>query len=373
MDVLNNNPDINAKEQVKVSVIIPIYNAQEYLPAALESIIAQDFSDMEVICVDDGSTDRSLDVVKAFKEKDSRVRIITENNAGPATARNKGLARARGKYVIFLDADDFYEPDLVSALYNLSERAELDVAIADFDVYNTKHERFEHNVESDHFDLLTEGRVVSKSVYPDYILQCTTGYVWNKMFRRDFLYENGLSFNTELKVFEDVYFVMTTVAVASAIAKVGKILVHHRIYSEQTRPKMFKKYYTDVPVVYEEIKKFLMHKGIYAPISSSFMNLSASRCCKIYNILWKDAKENFWNLLHDTYAEALGWRAFDQDEVENPAVRSFIAAVSLYTHKQYLKRQKSVTVTVDEGMEQKFKRKKAFKRFVEMLRFGKDR
>ncbi len=373
MDVLNNNAEINTQEQIKVSVIIPIYNAHDYLRVALDSIVSQDFSEMEIICVDDGSTDRSLDIIKEYKERDARVRIITENNAGPATARNKGLARARGKYVIFLDADDFYEPDLVSALYTLSEHAELDVAVADFDLYNTKHQRFEHNVESDHFDLLTEGRVVSKNVYPDYILQCATGYVWNKMFRRDFLYENKLSFNTSLKVFEDVHFVMAAIATASAIAKVGKILVHHRIYSGQTRPKMFKKHYTDVPVVYEEIKKFLMQKGIYAPISSSFMNLSASRCYKIYNILWKDAKENFWNLLHNTYAESLGWRAFDSEEVESPAVRSFIAGVSLYTHKQYLKRQKSVTVTVDEGMEQKFKRRKAFRRFAEMLRFGKDR
>ncbi len=372
MDVLNNT-EFNPPEQIKVSVIIPIYNAHEYLPMALESILQQDFSEMEIICVDDGSTDRSLDIIKSFKERDLRIRIITENNAGPAAARNKGLARARGKYVIFLDADDFYEPDLILALYSLSERAELDIAVADFDLYNTKHERFEHNVESDHFDLLTEGRVVSKNVYPDYILQCTTGYVWNKMFRRDFLYENKLSFNTNLKVFEDVHFVMAAVATASSIAKDGKILVHHRIYSGQTRPKMFKKHYTDVPVVYEEIKKFLMQKGIYAPISSSFMNLSASRCYKIYNILWKDAKENFWNLLHNTYAESLGWRVFDPEEVENPAVRSFIAGVSLYTHKQYLKRQKSATVTVDEGIEQKFKRRKAFRRFAEMLRFGRDR
>ncbi len=370
MDVLNREMNTDT-EDIKVSVIIPVYNAQEYLPVALESIIAQDFSELELICVDDGSTDRSIDVIKAFKERDSRIRIITENNAGPAAARNKGLSRARGKYVIFLDADDFYEPNLISSLYALSERAELDIAIADFDVYNTKHGRFEHNVESDHFDLLTEGRVVSKNVYPDYILQCATGYVWNKMFRRDFLYENKLAFNTELKVFEDVYFVMTVMATAGAIAKESKILVHHRIYSEQSRPKMFKKYYTDVPVVYEQIKKFLMQRGIYAPISSSFMNLSASRCYKIYNILWKDAKENFWNVLYDTYVERLGWRAFDPDEVENPAVRSFIAAVSLYNHKQYLKKQKSATVTVNTGMEQKFKRRKALRQFVEMLRFGR--
>lgn len=358
-------------ENVKVSVIIPVYNAHEFLPKALETICAQDFTDFEIILVDDGSTDRSLDIIKEFKERDQRIRIITENNAGPAAARNKGLSRARGKYVIFLDADDFYEPTLLSSLYNMSEQAELDVAVADFDIYSTKHARFEHNVESDHFELLTEGRVISKSTYPDHILQCATGYVWNKMFRRDFLTENELSFNTSLKIFEDVHFVMTALATAGAIAKKCEVLVHHRIYKEQSRPKMFKQHYINVFSVYSELKKFLMHKGIYAPISSSFINLSANRCYKIYNILWKDAKENFWNLIHDEYADALGWKSASPEEIENPAVRSFIAAASLYTHKQFVKKKKTATFVADEGVEQKFKRKKALVHFIAMLRFGR--
>ncbi len=359
------------REDIAVSVVLPFYNAHSYLKEAIESILSQELTSLELILVDDGSTDRSLDIAKSFKERDPRVRIITENNAGPATARNKGLIRARGKYVIFLDADDFYEPRLISSLYELSEREGLDIAVSDFDIYNTRRERFEHNVESDHYDLLSDGRVVSKNDYPDYILQCTTGYVWNKLFRRDFIFENKLSFNTELKVFEDVYFVTAAVATASRIAKVGEILVHHRIYSEQSRPKMFKKYFADVPAVYDEIKKTLMQRGIYAPISSSFINLSASRCYNIYNILWKDAKELFWNLLHDEYAKRLDWDTAPPEEVEKPVIRSFIAAVSLYTHKQYVKRQKSVTVVESVRMDQKFERKKALKRFCGIFRIGR--
>ncbi len=356
---------------VDVSVIIPIYNAHDYLDEALKSILAQDFESFEVICVDDGSTDRSLDIIKKYKEISPKIRIITENNAGPATARNKGLSRVRGKYVIFLDADDFYEPTLISSLYSAAENLSLDIAVANFDIYNTRRARFEHNIESDHFDLLNDGRVVSKNEYPDYILQCATGYVWNKMFKRDFLLENGIAFNTSLRIFEDVYFVTTAFATASRISKVPEVLVHHRIYSEQSRPKMFKKYYTDVPVVYEEIKKFLMHRGAYAPIATSFMNLSASRCYKIYNILWKDAKETFWNLLHEKYSQLLGWGDFDPSEVENPHVRSFIASVSLYTHKQFVKRKKSLAVNEDSYTEQKFERKKALGRYLDIFRLRK--
>jgi glycosyltransferase involved in cell wall biosynthesis len=360
-----------SEQRVAVSVVLPFYNAHVYLKDAIESILSQDFDSLELILVDDGSTDRSLDIAKAFKEKDKRVRIITENNAGPAAARNKGLVRARGKYVVFLDADDFYEKTLISSLYDIAEKQSLDIAVCEFDLYNVKHARFEEKVKSDHCELLAARRVISKNEHPDYILQTTSGYVWNKMFRRDFIFENKLLFKPEIKVFEDVYFVTAAIATASRIAKVADVLIHHRIYSEQSRPKMFKKYFSEVPEVYGQIKKYLMQRGIYAPISVSFTNLSASRCYHVYNILWKDAKEVFWNLLHEGYAEELGWDATAPEEIEKPSIRSFVAAVSLYTYKQYSKKYKSVTFVEDAHTDQKFERRKALKRFCRIFRIGR--
>jgi glycosyltransferase involved in cell wall biosynthesis len=108
--------------EVQVSVIVPIYNAYDYLGVALDSILSQTLKDIEVICIDDGSTDRSLDIIKKYHEADSRVSVVTENNAGVSTARNKGIVRARGEYIIFLDADDFYEPTLLEKLYNLAKK-----------------------------------------------------------------------------------------------------------------------------------------------------------------------------------------------------------------------------------------------------------
>ena len=361
------------KDAVAVSVVLPFYNAHEYLTQSVESILNQDMESFELILVDDGSTDRSLDIAKKYKEADSRVRIITENNAGPSTARNKGFTRARGKYVIFLDADDFYEPTLLSSLYELAEEKKLDVAICEFNVYNTQKACFEDNVKSDHYDVLADGKVISKSECPDYILQCTTAFICNKLWRRDFLFENKILFNPELKIFEDVYFVTVALATAVRIAKIPGVLVHHRRYSEQTRNQLFKKHYAGVPEVYLEVKKYLMQHGIYAPISASFINLSASRCYSIYNILWKDAKETFWNLLHDKFADALGWSAARKSEIEKPAVRSFIATVALYNYKQYSKKQNAVTVIENDEVDRRFERKRKFKRLCHFLGFGKNK
>ena len=329
---------INA-ENIKVSVVMPIYNAADYLKPAMDSVVHQTLTDIEIICVDDGSTDNSLAMLKEYQQADERIRIVTENNAGPSIARNKGLSRARGKYVIFLDADDFYDYNLLEKLYELAENEKLDIAICKFDIYNNRKAKFEDNIRSDHGEIFVEAGVVSKNDYPDVILSCTTGYVWNKLFRHEFLVEKELVFDEELHVFEDTYFVVNALSLADRVGKCHERLIHHRVYTNQPRNKLFKKYYAQVPVVYSKIKEFLRAHGMYTPLSLSFLNLSASRCYKIYNLLWHDAKGEFWNMLHEQYAEDLGWTKVEPEYFESEEVRDFVASVIMYNHKQYVKRE----------------------------------
>ena len=326
-------------EIIKVSVVMPTYNAYKYIRPALESVMEQTLREIEIICVDDGSTDHTLDILKEYQAKDSRIRIVTENNAGPAAARNKGLARIRGEYVIFLDADDFFNPQLLEKLYDVATRDQLDIAICRYDIYNGRKARFEPNIKSDHGEIFEPGKVVSKSEYPDEILQCTTGYVWNKMYRAAFLKEKDLAFNPDLRVFEDTFFVVTSLSIADRVGKIEDCLVHHRVYYAQSRNRLFRKHYACVPDIYLKIKDFLMSQGMYIPLSQSYLNLSASRCYKIYNLLWRDAEDEFWNMLHEGYAEKLGWDKAEPEEFESEDVRDFVANVLLYTHKQYEKRE----------------------------------
>ena len=323
-----NNPDI-----IKVSVIMPIYNAYDYLRPALDSVLDQTLRELELVCIDDGSTDGSLQILKEYQKLDERVRIITENNAGPSIARNKGLARCRGKYVMFLDADDFYEPTLLESLYELAEAQELDIAVAGYDIYNSRRAKFEQRIPVEHEEVFADGAVTSKNEYPDVIFTSVANYVWNKLFNREFLVEKCLGFPEDIRVFEDVYFVMTSMAMATRVAKLNKVLVHHRIYSEQSKNKLFKKYYMQVPVLYKHVKEFLMHNGVYAPLSTSFLNYSTSRCYKVLNMLWRDAKEEMWNALHTEYAAALGWDQANPDDFEQEEIRDFTACVLMYDYE----------------------------------------
>ena len=352
------------ENKIKVSVVMPIYNAFDYIRPALDSIITQTLTDIELICVDDGSTDRSLHVLTEYQQRDERVRIITENNAGPSLARNKGLLRARGEFVIFMDADDFCEPTMLEKLYNLAVNENLDVAITKYDIYNDMKARFEPSISSDHGELFDGGKILSPSEYPDQIFQCTTGYVWNKLYRHSFLKEKGLVFDTELKVFEDVYFVMTGFSLASRVGKIQEILFHHRVYSEQAKPRLFRKYFRQVPLIYVRIKEFLMSHGMYIPLSQSYLNLSASRAYKIYNLLWWDAKGAFYNLYHDEFAELLGWSKAKPEEFESEEVRDFVANILLYNHSQYKRREDNGLKVRIENLGEELRKQKWWRSFT---------
>lgn len=337
---------------IKVSVVMPIYNAYDYLRPALDSVLEQTLADIEVICVDDGSTDHSLEILKEYQGRDERIRIVTETNAGPALARNNGMRRARGEYIAFLDADDFFEPTFLEKLYALAKRDDLDIALSRYDVYNTKKAKFEPAAPAGNSDIFTPRAVTSKNEHPDAIFSSTVCSAWNKLFRRSFLEEKGLVFLTDVKIFEDVYFVVTSLSLAERVGKVFEVLMHHRIHSEQARAKVFKKYYSQIPLVYVKIKEFLVQHGMYAPLSVSYLNLSASRCYKIFNLLSNESKEVFWNLLNSEYSEKLGWEDSSLPDISDPDEREFILNVIRYNFEQYKRRSqrgKSVSVPTGNG------------------------
>ena len=337
--------------EVKVSVIIPIFNEGKFLSQTLECVTNQTLREIEIICVDDGSTDNSLEILKNHQKRDERVRIVTETNAGPGLARNNGIRRVRGEFMAFLDADDFFEPNLLEELYNVALKDNLDIAIADYNVYNSVNDSYEKVAPCEHGDIYAEGKVTSKSEYPDYIFSSTNGAAWNKLFRTSFVVDKNLQFLPDVKLYEDVYFLITALSLAERIGKVSKTLIHHRVYSEQSRAKNFRTYYYQIPEIYLQLKQFLMHHGLYAPLSYSFRNLTASRCYKLFNLLDADAKEALWNMLYNEQAEALDWVGLSIEDFEERDVFEFVAHVEMYDYKQYEKRREKGLVLPLENIE----------------------
>lgn len=324
--------------EIKVSVIMPVYNAGEYLHRAISDVLSQSLKEMELICIDDGSTDGSIRTINYFASHDERVKVLQGPNAGPSVARNKGIECAVGEFVIFLDADDLFDKRLVESLYNVASEHSLDIAVSRYDIYNESKDMYITPADEPCADIFSPGVVTSKNEHPEQILQSVTGYVWNKLFRRSFINDKLLSFDPDLYVFEDVHFVCTALSVAERVERIEDVLIHHRVYSDQSRARLFRKYYSQVPVVYKKIKEFLMTHGMYVPLSKSFIKFSSERCFKIYNLLWADGKEKLWDMLHGGYAEEFGWLRHDKDVFDSPEVCEFVTNVILYTYQEYISR-----------------------------------
>lgn len=186
-----------------VSVIIPVFNTAQYLDRCLDSVLGQTLSDLEVICVDDCSTDNSLDILQRRSVQDPRIRIMSkERNAGVSATRNLGLEAARGEYIYFMDSDDWIAPRYLEELHGIAIEKNLNVVI------NVKfEEEFTIPVSSARRSKDAGGvQVVSGWYPPDKVANTFLCVVWMRLYRRKFLLDNAISFPEELSASEDYYF-----------------------------------------------------------------------------------------------------------------------------------------------------------------------
>lgn len=220
---------------VKVSVIIPVFNAENYLKQCLDSVIHQTLTDIEIICVDDGSTDSSIQILETYKANDSRIIILSKKNGGAGTARNEGLRVAKGRYLSFLDADDFFEHDMLEQSYEQAEHDNADICIFESDLYDTLTQKrtycdwsFKQSLFPDHIPFSP-----SENEVRDNIFRMFTGWAWDKLFRREFVETHGLEFQN-LRTTNDMFFVYFSLIQAEKITVCPGILAHQRINNKKS-------------------------------------------------------------------------------------------------------------------------------------------
>ena len=219
----------------QISVIVPVYNAVLHLLTCLQGICNQTFQDIEIICINDGSTDGTQEVLQKFCDSDVRVRVIHQRNQGAGPARNAGLAAARGKYVIFLDADDLYEPQMLERMLACAEKHHADVVICRADALeeNGRRRSMPNQLRMEHLRRCGEDAFCPRLELPQHLFQFVCGWAWDKLYRRDFLLRSGLQFQS-LPHTNDAYFVYLSLVKAAVVSVEPTILVHHRLHSGST-------------------------------------------------------------------------------------------------------------------------------------------
>lgn len=210
----------------KISVIVPIYNVEKYLKQCLDSVLNQSLKEIEIILVDDGSTDKSKEIISDYENKCPNVISIRLQNKGVSVARNIGLKKATGKYVLYLDSDDFLEDECLDILYKTAEREKSNIIIfAHKEIYDTgiSHKVSVINIEVD------DKKVYSGIEVADMVLNCKfLGAAWNKLFNRECLIKNNFMFEPDRYV-QDWYPIFIEISKADRISFINKPLYNYRI------------------------------------------------------------------------------------------------------------------------------------------------
>lgn len=216
----------------KVSIIIPVYNASSYLEQCLECLVNQTLKDIEIICIDDGSTDGSLDILKYYAGIDNRIKVYTQQNLFAGTARNLGMSHAKGEYFVFLDADDFFELDLVEKEYLKCKYYDADICLCGADKFDTLKKSF---IPTPQWLNLKDVKSEAFNRYSlkEHLFDVTSACPWTKMFSAKFIRENKLEFQN-LQRANDVYFTLCSLALAQRIVYTNNVLVHYRVNNKSS-------------------------------------------------------------------------------------------------------------------------------------------
>ena len=219
---------------VSISVVLPVYNVEEYLEECLDSIVNQTFTDLEIICVNDGSTDNSLDILKEYAKKDDRIIIIDQENGGHAVATNVGMDHATGKYLFLMDSDDMLKLDAFELTYNAAEEKQVDFVL--FKAINYDNEKDEF-YESDDYNMNGLANHVGENIFSfddlgDWALRIAVT-PWTKLYNREFIEKSQIRFAEGL-IFEDNTFFFEVLIQAKRIYFLKEHLFYRRWYDSSS-------------------------------------------------------------------------------------------------------------------------------------------
>lgn len=249
--------------QPKVSIVIPVYNVEKYLRQCLDSVIHQTLTEIEIICVNDGSTDQSLAILQEYAVNDRRVKIIDKANSGYGHSMNCGFAAAIGEYIGIVESDDYAEPDMFETLYNAAKQYELDVAKAGYFLYYTQPEERNEKVE------IVFDAVKNKTICPcnsfdnphDMVRFFNIGpNIWSAIYRNEFIKINNITFNeTPGASYQDTSFNFKVWACAERVRVLPGAYLHYRQDNANSSVNAKGKIYC-VCDEYAEINRFLTVK-----------------------------------------------------------------------------------------------------------------
>lgn len=329
----------------KVSVIVPVFNTEKYLGACLNSISRQSLANIEIICVDDGSTDSSPDILREYAARDPRIRIVTQENRGAGAARNAGMDIASGKYYSFLDSDDYYDTDMLSRMVKTAEDTGAEVTICGSYIVNEStgvKSEFSKSLRTE----ILPSDCFSPSEIKDDIFGFSMGWAWDKLFLAEHV--DSLRFQ-EIGSNNDVYFVFTSMASSEKIAIEHKSLCYHRKNTNNSLQDRIAETYENIFVSRKALYKSLKDYGLSEMYGKSFFtNLKDKVIHYAGRLRHTESFGDYCEYLRNEVAPVYGKRLTEGDPDMDPTVTSILEGtyhvprtvsviIPVYNSEEYLK------------------------------------
>jgi len=234
-----------------VSIIVPVYNAEKNLHKTLDSILSQSYSNWELILIDDGSIDLSAEIIAEYAQKEKRIRYLHQVNSGPSHARNKGIDEARGKYLTFIDADDWVRSDYLEKLVQAVD-TNVDLICAGYFEVNKKYPK---GLQLHDFLLAKQNRIISKEEFQSNLFDGVSGVLWAKLFKAEILRKHNIRLNENLKLSEDLVAVMEySHHIKNAFIVADPLYYYNRLDESGLSGKLKINHYKDIGIIIKEIK-----------------------------------------------------------------------------------------------------------------------
>ncbi len=296
---------------VKVSVIMPVYNGQDFLVESIECILNQTLTDLELICVDDGSVDDSLNILNELSHKDDRIQVYHQENRGGGAARNVALTYATGEYLYFMDADDKLELDALEKLYNLSRDKDLDFTIFKAINYDEDTGRYYETPDYSMEKLAAEmkGKVFSFDDLGDLIFNITVT-PWSKFYNLDFVKRSGAQFAEGL-IFHDNVFFWEVLFNAERMYFLDEFLYTRRRYSKSSTGAGDKRYANIIIIINKNIELFIKY-GHFETYKNILYNKKIFWIYMRYENIQEQYKQFFFEEMKKDFSKMLTHERYDE-------------------------------------------------------------
>lgn len=304
-DSLTAHNKLSKNNNVMVSVVIAAYNCEDFIDQCIQSLIDQTYRNFEIICVDDGSTDSTLAKLKQYESKYDYIHVYTQKNQYAGVARNHGMKYAKGEYLLFLDSDDFFKPDLLKLTTEAAIKNNADIVVfagQEYDCLTKEFNPCKFPVSPSLFP--KDKTVFSSADFGEKLFQANSCLAWNKLIKTSFAKKHGIKFGNT-KSSNDTVFVYTLLSLAERITLVNEVLVNYRVNNPKSLQRSKAKHWETLLLAFFSLKKEMIKFGTYEKHKRTFVNKILQAICYYLSTIDENTQKVMISSLTNKYFSLL--------------------------------------------------------------------